>query len=166
MKRILIATACAAAVLAIAGAPAQAANSKPDALVKKAGGKFKGNNIYGDGDGQVVCSKTGDQHTFIVKVQNDGSKARRFYVAATSFGGSTNSSFTVTYDGEDVTDAVIAGPGPLTNKIAPGEKSKPFTIAAALSDVEEHGILSLRAGGQGSNSDGVGMSWRNFGVCE
>src|SRR5262245_58822543 len=130
MKRILIAGAIVAGLLGLAGTPADAAPAKPAVLIKKAGGKFKGNNIYsqGDDDVQQLCSQVGNEHTFTLKVQNDGTTKRRFNVTTTSFGGSGSSTFTVIYKGEDVTTAIIAGPGKRTNKLAPGERSKPFKI--------------------------------------
>ena len=166
MKRIILATTCAAAVLALTGAPAHAAKVKPDALIKKAGGKFKGNNIYdAQAEGQRVCVVGGNQYRFVFKVQNDGTRVRRFIITSGGYGGTASSSFSISFEGQDITSAVINGEIPKTNRVAPGEKSKPVIIDAVLSDADQFGTLFIGAGTQ-EGSDMTMASWRNSGECE
>jgi hypothetical protein len=81
----------------------------PDGLVRKAGGSWRGNDVYGSPTGQTVRERVRRTRTAVAhwRIQNDGERADAFRLVAPG----SNRRFRVHYlsDGVDVTAAVVAG---------------------------------------------------------
>jgi hypothetical protein len=101
--------------------PAQVQGYKPDGRIKSGTGALVGNNIYNaDGVNQAADggAPAGSVIPFTISIQNDGTSASRFKVAAT---GSAVSGYKIKYlrGTTDITAAVVAGTYQ-TASLAPG----------------------------------------------
>jgi hypothetical protein len=93
------------------GLAAATGKQKPDGRIKKGSGTLVGNNIYnatGVNQTRSGSATVGNTITFTISIQNDGTGAGKFNVAATASG---NVNFEVKYfrGTTDITAAVVAG---------------------------------------------------------
>jgi hypothetical protein len=135
-------------------------NQKPDGRIKKGSGTLVGNNIYnttGVNQTRTGSAAVGSTITFTISIQNDGSNAGKFKVAATASG---NVNYEVKYfrGTTNITSAVVAGTY-LTGSVGVGNafaiKAKVKVLPAAIAGSSTTRLVTITSNADATKIDAV-----------
>ncbi len=135
-------------------------NQKPDGRIKKGSGSLVGNNIYnttGANQTRTGSAAVGGTITFTVSIQNDGSNAGKFKVAATA-SGNVNYEVKYFHGTTDITSAVVAGTY-TTAKVGAGNAfaitAKVKVLPAATSGSSTTRLITITSAADAAKVDAV-----------